>query len=147
MKIEVKMGGIEHFPKQKVDVVLMQQLWDENASKMNDLFQRFFGLDPHDRYMGSFPYPDVDTGACKNAWYLSMKSFDMRNAIVASLKAAIRGAKLKDIMVTKEDDVRKDNRWPAKMGIVTMGQSITDNLVGEQQIQKALIALEAWLKG
>lgn len=119
-------------------------LCDANARKINQLFLEYYGLEPNDRYMGSFPYPDRETGQCKVLWHLSMQSIHMRDAIVDCLRATISKAGLLDIVVTKENG-DPEERWPANMGIVAMGPSVTNALSGEQKIQEALDLLEVEL--
>lgn len=148
MQLKVEIAGEEQMPHGEAERAEVRRLWDSNGGKMNELFQKYFGLDPRDRYMGSFPYPDKDTGACRIAWVVRISSRHMRDAIVACLRAAIREAGLVDIVVFKKDDDQHrtyKSPWPSSLEIIAMGPSITDTLVGEQRIQAALDQLGLWL--
>jgi hypothetical protein len=148
MQLKVEIAGEGQMPTNEAERAEVPRLWGSIGDKMNELFQNYFGLDPCDRYMGSFPYPDKDTGACRVAWVVSMTSRHMRDAIVACLRAAISEAGLADIVVFKKDDdphSADKSRWPSSLEIVAMGPSITDTLVGERRVRAALALLESWL--
>ena len=149
VRLLVTVAGEEHMPQTGEERTKLLQLWESNAGKINELFRNYFGLHLKDRYMGNFPYPDRETGRPCTRWALAMGSRYTRDAIVACLRAAIVEAGLADVVVRKKDkdpeDPPRNSPWPADLDIIAMGDSITDVLVGEQRIEAALNALEAWL--
>lgn len=148
MELHIEIAGEEQMPPGTNDSEEVVRLWDSNADTMDDLFRDYFQLDPTDRYMGSLPYSDRETGRPKVRWALSMGSHHTRDAIVACLRAAIQEAGMADIVVLKSDDdpaSAHKSLWPAKLQIVAMGPSITDTLVGERRVRAALEQLKLWL--
>ena len=143
MQFQVVNAGEQCMPTGEADRAEAIRLGRDNATTINQLFQDYFGLDPHHRYMGSFPYPDRDSGRCRIACVLSMRSYYTRDAIVACLRAAIREAGLADIVVVKTDG--DSPPYSATMEIVAMGPSVTDTLVGERKLEAALKQLKEWL--
>lgn len=150
MTLGVINAGEEQMPKDAAERAEVYRLQTANSGMMNTIFKDYFGLDPCDRYMGSFPYPDRDTGQASVSIVLTMTSNTMRDAIVACLRTAILEAGLADIAVHESDQSpqakgERRYRWPAEMKIVVMGPSIHDTLVAEQRIHAALTHLEEWL--
>ena len=144
--MKLTIAGEDQMPAGNAEREEVLRLRDSNPAMMNRLFSTHFGLNPYDRYMGSFPYADRETGRPRVAWVLCMRSPYTRDAIVACLRTAIHEAGLGDIAVNKRDDEgTPETAYRATVEIVAMGPSITDTLVGEKRVEAALNALATWL--
>jgi len=146
--LSVEFGGTEFGPYSRTEAEELENLSHDNAMRFNDLFQRYFEVDPRDRYMGHFPYPDADTGACKVSLHLSLRDKEARDSIVAALILGIEANDITDVNISYSDDIESDEKkyqspWPYNFAINIMGDGIKSTIDGERKMKEVVDALES----
>ena len=144
--LSLEIGGTEFGPYSQTEAEELEALSHDNAMRINSLFFDHFGVDPKDRYMGHFPYPDSETGACKVSELLSVADRESRDRIVVALEAAIEGHGIEDVYISHNDETERETPWPYSFGINITGESIKSNIDGERRMKEVIDALESDLQ-
>lgn len=139
--MKVVFAGTEYGPYSQRERAEIKELKDQLADTMNRIVDGH-GIENRNRYYGSFPYPDEDTGACKLKENLSLPDKTIRDAIVSLMRCVIEEKEISDIAVESSDQENKDDIWPYEFSVTAMGGSIVSILDAYRSMYEFLNQVE-----